>query len=85
MNKNQLCSNCYFNQNGWCSYWKAKIYGEYWCKSYLSIYQGQTLYSTEGEQTIENPSSSPSQMNESSQTYTPPPSTGGGSSGGGGY
>tara|TARA_Y100000389_G_C17444474_1_gene510706 strand:+ start:505 stop:2091 length:1587 start_codon:yes stop_codon:yes gene_type:complete len=30
----QNCGNCYFNNNGLCSYWNAEIREDYWCKKW---------------------------------------------------
>ena len=32
----QSCTNCYFNNAGFCDYWKASIRNEYWCGEWTS-------------------------------------------------
>ena len=33
----QHCHNCYFNQGGLCTYWKASIRNAYWCAAWVGM------------------------------------------------
>ena len=35
------CSNCYFNNNGFCNYWNADIREDYWCKKWTDSQTSQ--------------------------------------------
>ena len=37
ISQEQLCSNCYFNQNGNCTKWNAEIRMDYWCAAYKPL------------------------------------------------
>lgn len=37
VSQEQLCSNCYFNQNGNCTKWNAEVRMDYWCAKYKPI------------------------------------------------
>ena len=37
ISQEQLCSNCYFNQNGNCTKWNAEIRIDYWCAAYKPL------------------------------------------------
>ena len=90
----QHCHNCYFNQGGLCTYWKASIRNAYWCAAWVGMQIQEITYEEFTEQVRESEMAQTSTVSsggdvtldtyEQSSATPISPSTGGGMSSGGG-